>query len=173
MPKIRVIADTNVVLESFRVGCWKELSTHYSVETVEKCVEEALTGNPADSRYVLVPANELNGGLTSKHAVSAADLAALVLAHPHCATLDDGEKHVLAFLHAKKLLPSAAIVLSTADKAALVAAHDLGWLIGVTSLDALAKNAGIARHKREALARQYREDWLISVRTKIVLGVIP
>ncbi len=54
MPKIRVFADTNVILESFRTGCWTAISNHFSIETVEKCVEETLTGNPGDSRHVAV-----------------------------------------------------------------------------------------------------------------------
>ena len=42
MPKIRVFADTNVILESFRTGCWTAISNHFAIETVEKCVEETL-----------------------------------------------------------------------------------------------------------------------------------
>ena len=48
MPKIRVFADTNVILESFRTGCWTAISNHFAIETVEKCVEETLTGNPGE-----------------------------------------------------------------------------------------------------------------------------
>ena len=54
MQKIRVFADTNVILESFRTGCWTAISNHFAVETVEKCIEEALTGDPTDPRYVVV-----------------------------------------------------------------------------------------------------------------------
>jgi len=60
MPKIRVFADTNVILESFRTGCWTAICNHFAIETVEKCVEETLTGNPGDPRHVAVPPAELN-----------------------------------------------------------------------------------------------------------------
>lgn len=70
-------------------------------------------------------------------------------------------------------LPSKVIVVTTADKAALVAANSLGWIDCVTSLEALARTAGVARVNLDALAQQYREDWLSSIRTKIRLGVIP
>lgn len=30
MPKIRVYADTNVILESFRTGCWTAISSFLS-----------------------------------------------------------------------------------------------------------------------------------------------
>ena len=63
MPKIRVFADTNVILESFRTGCWAAICNHFAIETVEKCVEETLTGNPGDPRHVAVPATDLKAGL--------------------------------------------------------------------------------------------------------------
>ncbi len=172
MPKIRVFADTNVILESFRTSCWTAITTHFAVETVEKCVEETLTGNPDDPRHIAVPPADLNAGLAGRHPVTRKELAALVL-HPSCSTLDDGEKHLFAWLLANKLLPSKVIVVTTADKAALVSAHRLGWIDCVTSLEALARTAGVARVNLDALAQQYREDWLSGIRTKIRLGVIP
>lgn len=173
MSKIRVFADTNVILESFRTGCWTAISTHFAIETVEKCVEETLTGNPGDPRHIAVPPADLNAGLAGRHPVTRKELAALVLNHPSCGTLDDGEKHLYAWLLANKLLPSQVVVVTTADKAALVASHGLGWLDCVTSLEALARKAGVGRGNLDALAQQYREDWLTSIKTKIRLGIIP
>ena len=112
MPTTRVFADTNVILEAFRTGCWTAISTHFSIETVEKCVEETLTGNPSDPRHISVPPTELNAGLAGQHPVTRKELASLVLAHHSCSTLDDGEKHLLAWLLANKLLPSAIIVVT-------------------------------------------------------------
>jgi hypothetical protein len=173
MPKIRVFADTNVILESFRTGCWTAISSHFAIETVQKCVEETLTGNPGDPRHVAVPPTDLRAGLAGEHPVTRKELAALVLAHPSCGTLDDGEKHLLAWLLANKLLPSAIVVVTTADKAALVASHGLGWLDCAVSLEDLARRAGVGRANLDALALQYREDWLSSIKTKIRMGIIP
>lgn len=171
--KIRVFADTNVILEAFRTHCWTAISSHFAIETVEKCVEETLTGNPSDPRHVSVPPADLNAGLSGQHPVTRKELASLVLAHPCCGTLDDGEKHLLAWLLANKLLPSALIVVTTADKAALVASHGLGWLDCAVSLEDLARKAGVGRTNLDALALQYREDWLSSIKTKIRMGIIP
>jgi len=88
-------------------------------------------------------------------------------------TLDDGEKHLFAWLFANKLLPSKIIVVTTADKAALVASHRLGWLDCTTSLEDLARKAGVGRVNLDVLALQYREDWLSTIKTKIRLGIIP
>lgn len=173
MPKIRVFADTNVILESFRTGCWTAISSHFAIETVQKCVEETLTGNPGDPRHVTVPPADLKAGLAGEHPATRKDLASLVLAHPSCSTLDDGEKHLLAWLLANKLLPSAVIVVTTADKAALAASHAIGWLDCAVSLEDLARKAGVARANLDALALQYREDWLSSIKTKIRMGIIP
>ena len=173
MPKNRVFADTNVILESFRTGCWTAISSHFAIETVQKCVEETLTGNPGDPRHVTVPPAGLRAGLAGEHPVTRKELASLVLTHPSCGTLDDGEKHLLAWLLANKLLPSAVIVVTTADKAALVASHGLGWLDCAVSLEDLARKAGVGRANLEALAFQYREDWLSSIKTKIRMGIIP
>jgi hypothetical protein len=128
MQRIRVFADTNVILESFRTSCWTAISNHFAIETVEKCVEETLTGNPGDSRHVAVPSADLTAGLAGQHPVNRKELATLVLSNPSCSTLDDGEKHLFAWLFANKLLPSQVIVVTTADKAALVASNGLGWL---------------------------------------------
>ncbi|MDC7707220.1 hypothetical protein [Vogesella indigofera] len=173
MQKIRVFADTNVILEAFRTGCWTAISSHFAIETMEKCVEESLTGNPGDPRHVTVPPADLNAGLVAQHPVSRKELATLVLMHPSCGTLDDGEKHLFAWLSANKLLPSQVIVATTADKAALVAANGLGWLDCMTSLEDLARKAGVGRVNLNVLALQYREDWLSNVKTKIRMGIIP
>ena len=173
MAKIRVFADTNVILEAFRTGCWKVIGNRFAIETVEKCVEETLTGNPDDPRHVpVLPAN-LKTGLSGQHPVTRKQIASLVLAHPACSVLDDGEKHLLAWLFANKLLPSSVMVVTTADKAALVATHGLGWLDNMVSLEYLARQAGVGRVKLDTLALQYREDWLSGIKTKIRLGIIP
>ena len=96
-----------------------------------------------------------------------------MLSNPSCITLDDGEKHLFAWLAANKLLPSQVIIVTTADKAALVASNGLGWLDCMTSLEDLARQAGVGRGNRNAFALQYREDWLSSIKTKIRLGIIP
>jgi len=173
MSAVRVFADTNVILEAFRTRCWTAIASHFSVETVEKCVEETLTGDPFDPRHIAVPPADLHAGLAAQHPVTRKELAALVAHQPGCMTLDDGEKHLFAWLHASNLLPSDVIVVTTADKAALVASHGLGWLTNMTSLEDLARQSGVSRVNLDALALQYREDWLSGIKTKIVLGMIP
>jgi hypothetical protein len=44
-----VLVDTNIIIEAVRSHCWNALATHYAQETVEKCLEEARTGDPMSS----------------------------------------------------------------------------------------------------------------------------
>lgn len=173
MPRTRVFVDTNIILEAFRTGCWAAICQHYAVETVEKCIEESLTGDPTDPRRIEVEQDILVAGLAARHHVGKHELACLVLAHPECQGLDDGEMHLLAWLHAQGLLPNSLILVSTADKAAIVATSRLGWLDSLTSLEHLARSSGATRPQIERLARHYRAGWLDEIRVKIRLGIIP
>ena len=170
---IRVFVDTNVILEAFRIGCWTALGQTFSIETVEKCVEESLTGDPTDPRHVVVDQQVLVAGLSARHAVDRRTLARFALAHPECAGLDDGELHLLAWLDGQKLVGKVKLLLSTADKAAIVAAGRLDWLDAVISLEQLAQQAGITRGQLDRMARHYRQPWLDEIKVKVRLGILP
>jgi hypothetical protein len=173
MSRQRVIVDTNIILEAFRTSCWKAICERYAVETVEECVEEALAGDLTDPRRIQVDRAELTSGLAALHAVSKYEVASLALADPACQALDDGELHLLAWAHANKVLVKVLVLISTADKAAIVATGRLGGLDSLVSLEQLAQAAGAARGQIERLARHYRKDWLDELKTRIRLGVIP
>lgn len=66
MTKTRVFVDTNVILEAFRTNCWAAICEHFAIETVEKCIEEALTGDPTERGRVDVPPEELISGLADR-----------------------------------------------------------------------------------------------------------
>ncbi len=173
MPRTRVFTDTNVILEAFRTRCWTAICQYYSVETVEKCIEEALTGDPDEPGHIRVDREVLIEGLAARHAVGRHERAALVFAHPECQGLDDGELHLLAWLHAQKLLPHVLVLVSTADKAAIVATGRLGGLDSLVSLEQLAQNSGVTRGQIDSLARHYRGSWLDEIKFKVRFGIIP
>lgn len=173
MAKTRVFIDTNIIIEAFRTGCWTAICNKFAVETVDKCVEEALTGNPDDPGRVHIDKDALLEGLAGRHQIGKLELANLVLSHPSCHGLDDGELHLIAWLHAQGLLPDALILVSTADKAAIVATGNIGWLDSLTSLEHLANESGVTHGQINSLAGHYRAGWLDEIRLKIRLGVIP
>jgi hypothetical protein len=173
MPKKRVFVDTNIIIEAFRTNSWTAICQQYAVETVERCIEEALTGDPFDPNRVPVDREMLINGLSGRHPVGRKEVADFVLSHPGCPALDDGEQHLLAWLYAQKVLPDALILLSLADKAAIRAAHHVGWLDSVTSLEHIVQTSGVTRIQVDNLKGHYRADWLDGIKLKIRLGVIP
>jgi hypothetical protein len=168
----RIFVDTNVILEAHRVGCWNAICGSFSVETVEKCVGESTSGNPDKPGYIHVPENELRERLTNVHQVSKAEIATLVLSHSKCLVLDDGEQQLFARLYTDDVLPSQEILVSTPDKAAIIAAYELGWLDSWTSLDALARETGVGRAIIRQLRIQYQDAWLSNAKTKVILGAL-
>lgn len=173
MPGNRIFVDTNVIIEAHRVGCWNAICGSYSIETVEQCIEESSRGNPEEPGYVHVPTDELREKLTQIHQVTRHEVASLVLSHSECYILDDGEKHIFARLYVDHILPSSSILVSTPDKAAIVAAHKLGWLDSWVSLEVLARDVGVRGSVLKQLRTQHQDDWLSNAKTKILLGIRP
>ena len=95
-----VLVDTNIIIEAFRTRCWKALTTYYRVETVEKCCEEALTGDRRRPGYVEVDTGILKKKLVI-HRVESLEQAALALACPDVDALDAGERHLFAHAHSR------------------------------------------------------------------------
>lgn len=155
-----VLVDTNIIIEAVRTRCWNALVSHFTLETVDKCLEEARTGDPMRREYVAVDAEQLKG-VTKAHSVSPLEKARLALSLTTADELDAGEREL--FAHA--LGRSDAWIASCADRAALKAAFTLGWKDRMVSLEVLAQFAGA----RPDLKQHFRERWLSDVRTAFVL----
>ncbi len=158
-----VLVDTNIIIEAFRTGCWTALTAHFSIETVEKCCEEAHTGEAHRPGYVEVDTKTLRQRLTV-HRVSDSVLAALSLRDPEAFRLDLGERHLWA--HA--LGRSDAWLASSGDHAAINAAVRLGWEDRLVSLEQLANHVG-ARSALKHLKEQFRSARLSTWRTAALI----
>lgn len=171
MAKQRVLVDTCVILEAFRINCWKALCQHLSVETVKCCVEECCRGDPLKPGRIVIQRQELVDGLNSVHEVSDLMLAKLSLDNDDLPALDDGELHMMAWLHSN---PSEAIltVVSTSDRAAVRAAHVLSLLDRVTSLQNLAKTSHVSPRQLGNLEHQFTEDWLSTLRMQLRMNIL-
>ncbi len=156
-----VLVDTNIIIEAFRTRCWKALTAYYRVETVEKCYEEALTGDRLRPGYVEVDPAALKGKLVI-HRVASMELAALALTCPDVDALDAGERHLFAHAHKR----TDAWIAACADRAAVRIALALGWKERICSLEVLSKPTGA----KPALKQHFTEDWLSQVRTDFMLG---
>lgn len=169
MAKQRVFVDTNIILEAFRTGCWSTITTRFSIETVDKCVEEALTGDPDEPGRVDVDPDHLRAQLSGRHQVSDLALASFTLDHPECAGLDDGEQHLLAWLKDSGLLGNTMIAISTADRAAVTSAFALGCNDSLISLEELVGNAGGNKLSGVTLRKHFSKQWLSQVKTDLLL----
>lgn len=95
------------------------------------------------------------------------------MTHPECQALDDGELHLLAWLDANGLLTKVMVLMSTADKAAIVATGRLNGLDSLVSLEHLAQNSGATRGQLAELKDHYRVGWLDEIKLKVRFGLIP
>lgn len=159
----RVFVDTNVIIEANRIGCWSAICSRFSVETVEKCFEEACTGKNG------LDANRLRDELTAIHEVSEEEIAFFALSHSNIA-LDDGELHLLSWIKSQAAQGVFKILLSTADKAAVRGAHLINQLDSLVSLEALSKSSGVSSDQMKSIAMHYRSNWLSHLKTQILLG---
>jgi hypothetical protein len=157
-----VLMDTNVIIEAHRTKCWGAVVNAFKVETVEKCCEEAATGDKRRADYVVINVEAMKKSVLI-HPVTLLELAELEtrLAEPD--RIDPGEKHLLA--HAMK---KAAAVwhVSASDRAAVKAGSELGLLDKFVSLEALARVVGMSPQ----LKQHFTEKWLGVVRTEILMG---
>lgn len=90
-----VLVDTNVILESHRIGAWAALAGGYTVETVEDCVTETQTGFQRRRPEQQIDAKELRASLAAVHVVEDRELAAVAISAPDIA-LDLGERSLWA-----------------------------------------------------------------------------
>lgn len=173
MAKRRIFLDANVIIESFRISVWAELSNGHHLETVDMCEREALTGQTTCYGRVAVDSVTLKAGLQASHIVSRQERNKLTSAHSACVNMDPGEKDLFAHLFARHTQLPPLIVLSSADKGVIVRAKDLGWLEQLISLEELLQGCGVARVKLACLDHQYSASFLSEKRTQVMLGIIP
>lgn len=158
-----ILVDTNIIIEATRINCWAALNGYYRVETVEKCAEEARSGNAYRSGYVKIKEAALRDRLTVHH-VSDPEIAALVLRQSNAALLDSGELHLWA--HALRRRDT--WMATTADAAAIRVAVELGWADRLVSLETLAVECG-AKGAVKQLNKHFHTEVLSQWRTAALL----
>ena len=157
-----VLVDTMIVIEAVDTGCWNAITGQKRVVTVQECEDELRRGDPATFGYVTV--TDENIARCEIVALSDVDRAAFQLSYPGAHRLDPGERDLLALASSVQ----GDFKLCCCDKAAVVAAHALGLLDRVVSLESLAESVG--GRPRRAFRRQYTERLLVRWRTALLLG---
>ena len=98
-------------------------------------------------------------------------LAKLMIDRTDLPAIDDGELHIMAWLHSN---PSEAVItsISTADRAAVRATHVLQLLDNVHSLQNLGRTAGVGPKQLQGLQHHFTEDWLGTLRTQLKMNIL-
>jgi hypothetical protein len=160
-----VFLDSTAIFEAHRTGIWKQLMGGFQLATVEKCIEEAETGNLAGNPNQ-VDTMELRKKMSVHRVDEKAVVDAMVDSNYQLATLDEGEKELLACAHGH----DGAWFLSSQDKACLRVGTRLGMIERFISLEEMANVAGI--RPRVPFRVHFTRRWLSEERTKCRLGVI-
>jgi hypothetical protein len=151
-----------IVIEAVRTGCWNAVTGQRQVVTVEECAEELRRGDPAMRGYVRVTEHDVARMTVEPLLARAA--AEFRLRYPAADGLDPGERDLLAFATTR----TGGFRLCSCDKAALVAAHALGWLDRVISLEAMAGSVGV--RPTPGIKAQFTESRMSQWRTSLLLG---
>lgn len=162
-PQSHVLVDTNVIIESHRVGCWKALINHFEMDTVEKCVEECATGNQRGFNPVPVDVAALVNDVQPKK-IGQKELNSLSICYSDAIYLDPGERHLLAYALTLKNV----FFVCSPDKMCVIAGSKIGILESFVSLEEIANTAGA----RVQLRENFKERFMVKVRTAIKLETL-
>ena len=158
-----VLVDTNVVIESHTTGCWAALTGGYKIETVDRCVVEAMTGTH-NWNGTKPSETQLRGSFHKIHPVTQAELAQVKLNGG--AGLDPGEQELWAHALARE----DAWILCGPDRASMRFGYEQGQRNRLISLGALLQGLG---HKPKGRLRpHFEQNWLDEVVRKLILGLL-
>ena len=150
-----------IIIEAVRTGCWKAISGQQHIVTVTTCADELRSGDSSAPGYVTVTTEDLARATVESLPPLAA--ATFRLKYPDADGLDAGERDLLALASTR----TDDFRFCSCDKAAVRAAHALGRIDRLVSLEAIANSVGA----RPTLRVQYTEARLSEWRTKVALGV--
>jgi hypothetical protein len=159
-----LLVDTNVIIEGHRTQCWTALTSRYEVQTVEKCLEETLTGYQKRRPEEVIDQIALRQSLRAVHAVTEEHIAAAVTREPLIGQIDPGEKHLWS--HA--LSRDDVWILCGPDGSNVRVAVNLGLGDRLVALEPLL--AAIGHRPKIPLKSHHRAEWLDSKRSQFGLS---
>lgn len=157
-----VLVDTMVIIEAYRTGVWRALTSGYLVETVEDCVIETQTGYQRRREEQDIDSRQLRDSLDAVHAVSRKELVELEI-RTEGIYLDKGEKSLWA--HALGCDDN--WLLCGPDKASLRCGVRLGFRNRIVSLEELLRTVG--HRTRIPLKEHYTKAWLDNTVSEIIV----
>ena len=162
MARNTILMDTMIVIEAVDTGCWNAITGQRQVVTVPACEDELRQGDTSGHGYVMVGAEDI--ARITIRTVPRAAAVTLRLKYPDASRLDRGERDLLALA----MTITDEFDVCSCDKAAVRAAHALGWIDRVVSLEAVA--ASVGARPRRPFKRQYTEKALSTWRIALMLN---
>jgi hypothetical protein len=160
-----VYADAMIVIEAVRTRCWNAITGQREIVTVTECAAELRRGDTSAPGYVRVGNGDI-ARLTVEMLPDRA-VADFLLRYAAADGMDKGERDLLALVYDR----DGDFQLCSCDKAAVRAAHVLGWLDRVVSLEVLAGSVGC--RPSPALRSQFTESRMREWRASLIVGGIP
>lgn len=155
-----VLIDTNVIFEAHRLNCWKALSSHFKLHTVDKVIEETQTGFQKRSPEQTIDLANLQASFA--HIERVTDLQVIEFDMSNEGNpLDAGEKALMIYAHS---LEQKVWFLNSPDKASIKYACSKGWSDRLTSLDAMIKHLNL--RLKQGLKQNYMDAWLAQEKLK-------
>lgn len=151
-----------IVIEAVRTGCWNAITGQRQLVTVSTVAEELRRGDPGVEGYVTVAEGHI--GRMRVEALDPLDAATFRLRYADADGMDDGERDLMAHTVSR----SEPYELCSCDKALVRAAHAMGTIERLVSLETLAASTGA--RPRPPLKVQFTEGRLREWRTTLMLG---
>lgn len=153
--------DTNAIAAAVAVNQWNNLKQNYKIETVSKCVEEALRPNRKGQVLVNLPEDKFINGIVVHDVGERMRFELRRLGVPD---LDAGEEDLLAYARTQVDY----WWLCGPDRAAVRALHSIGMLDRSVSLERLIKNY-MRKGKLPSFDEVQTEVWLSRFRMQLQL----
>jgi hypothetical protein len=161
-----VYLDTTAIIEAHDVGIWRLLVAGFRLATTGTCVGEVAAGNRPGGGRVMVDIPLLRREI-SVHQVDQMALVDAVLAGGlDVASLDPGEKDLLALVRVKE----GNWFISSQDRGCIRGGMTLGLIDRFVSLEEMSQVAGVRR--RIAFRDHFTKKWLSEMRTRAILGTL-
>lgn len=156
-----------MVLEAYRVNCWKSLSEFFSLHTVDKVIEETQTGYQNRNPEQTVDVDILKTTFTHIEAISEIQVIEFDLSAEKTLPLDDGEKALIIYAHT---IGKNVWFLNSPDKAAIKYACKVGWSDNLVSLESMTTHLKLKLN--QPLKQNYTSKWLAQEKLRFIQGVL-
>jgi hypothetical protein len=152
-----------VILECWRIGAWRALTSGYRVETVEDCVTETQTGFQKRRAEQQIDLGQLRATLAAVHAVTEAQRAVIAIEASDI-VLDVGERTLWAHLLSRK----DDWIMCGPDKASLRLGVRRGFRERLVALEVLFDDIGY--RPKAALGAAHSKKWLAATLSQLVVA---